>query len=267
LGSDFEADHFNIAPVPLHYRVLGERGDWVLLLHGLFGAGDNLGALAKALMHEFRVVQVDLRNHGRSPHSAAMSFAAMAADIAALQDTLGIARSHLVGHSLGGRVAMELALHHAARVQRLVVADIAPVAYAPHHSEIFAALRALDLQGIASRGEVDTQLAQSIPEIGVRQFLLKSLYKEGDHWCWRFNLPVLQASYANITAAQNGEPFMGQTLFIRGELSNYIQPEYESTMRALFPHFTLKAIAGARHWLHGEKPEEFNRLVLQFFQN
>lgn len=263
------------SPVPLHYRLLsdcdesksGECGDWVLLLHGLFGAGDNLGALAKALADEFRVVQVDLRNHGRSPHIGNMSFEAMAADIALLQDSLGIARSHVVGHSLGGRVAMQLALHAASRVQSLVVADIAPVAYAPHHTEILAALQAVDLQGIANRGDADAQLARSIPEIGVRQFLLKSLYKDGDVWRWRFNLPVLQANYADITAAQNGEPFTGPTLFIKGELSDYIKPEYANVMRALFPHFKLEVIAGAGHWLHGERPEAFNRLVLQFLQH
>lgn len=255
------------AAVPLHYRLSGESGDWVLLLHGLFGAGDNLGALAKALMDEFRVVQVDLRNHGRSPHCDEMSFAAMAADIALLQETLGIACSHVVGHSLGGRVAMQLALHDAARVQRLVVADIAPVAYAPHHTEIFAALQALDLYGIANRGAIDAQLARSIPEIGVRQFLLKSLYKDGEVWRWRFNLPVLQASYDKITIVQSGEPFTGPTLFIKGELSNYILPKYEEAMRALFPNFELNTIAGAGHWLHGEKPEQFNRLVKEFLRN
>lgn len=269
------SENHGVVPVPLHYRLLsesdksnesGERGDWVLLLHGLFGAGDNLGQLAKALMSEFRVVQIDLRNHGRSPHSDEMSFAALAADIALLQDTLGIGRSHVVGHSLGGRVAMELALHDAARVQNLIVADIAPVAYAPHHMQILAALQALDLRGIANRGVVDAQLAQSIPEIGVRQFLLKSLYKDGDVWRWRFNLPVLQTSYANITTAQNGQPFTGPTLFIKGELSDYIVPKYEGAIRALFPNFELSTIAGTGHWLHGEKPEEFNRLVLQFLR-
>lgn len=257
----------SVAPVSLHYRTAGEHGDWVLLLHGLLGAGDNLGALARALMHEFRVVQIDLRNHGRSPQSDEMSFAAMAADIALLQDTLGIVRSHMIGHSLGGRVAMELALRDSARVQHLIIADIAPVAYAPHHTQILAALQRLDLHGIANRGAVEAQLAQSIPELGVRQFLLKSLYMENNAWRWRFNLPVLQSSYANITTAQSGEPFTGPTLFIKGELSDYILPEYEDAMRTLFPNFELKTIAGAGHWLHGEKPEEFNRVVLQFLQN
>ena len=258
------------APLPLHYRTVGDSGDWVLLLHGLFGAGDNLGALARALADGFRVVQVDLRNHGRSPHSAAMTFAAMAADIALLQDTLGIGSSHVVGHSLGGRVAMQLALHHAARVRRLVVADIAPVAYAPHHTQILAGLEGLDLATVSSRGGADAQLAQSIPELAVRQFLLKSLYQvsggnvDAGKWRWRFNLPALRACYADITVAQDGAPFAGPTLFVRGGLSDYILPAYESIIQRLFPHCAIETIAGAGHWLHGEKPAEFNRLVREF---
>lgn len=252
------------APVALHYRVLGERGDWVLLLHGLFGSGDNLGALAKSLMADFRVVQVDLRNHGRSPHCETMSFAAMAADIALLQDTLGIACSHVLGHSLGGRVAMQLALSQPSRVTSLVIADIAPVQYAPHHVNILNALRSLNFDGVANRGEVETQLMSSIPDLGTRQFLLKSLYKDGEDWRWRFNLPVLEASYPSITQAQQGKPFTKPTLFIKGGASAYIQPQYEDAMRALFPNFSLKTIADAGHWLHGEKPAEFNALVREF---
>lgn len=257
----------NCNAVALNYRILGDQGEWVLLLHGLFGSGDNLGALAKALMSNFRVVLVDLRNHGRSPHTDAMTFDAMAADIALLQDTLDIPSSHVLGHSLGGRAAMQLALSAPSRVQRLIVADIAPVAYTPHHTTIFKALRKLDLEGIANRGEVDAQLESSITDTGTRQFLLKSLYKEGDHWRWRFNLPVLEASYADITQAQHGEPFTKPTLFLKGGASDYILPEYEGAMRTLFPHFELQTIANAGHWLHGEKPEEFNRRVLSFLQN
>ena len=251
-------------PVPLNYRVLGEQGEWVMLLHGLFGSGDNLGALAKALMADFRVVQVDLRNHGRSPHNELMTFETMAADIALLQDTLDISSSHVVGHSLGGRVTMQLALSQPSRVQSVVVADIAPVAYAPHHVTILKALKMSNLENIANRNDVDAQLASLIPDMSTRQFLLKSLYKEGDHWRWRFNLPVLEASYPNITQAQQGEAFSKPALFIKGGASDYILPKYEDAMRALFPHFELKTIAGTGHWLHGEKPAEFNALVKDF---
>ncbi|HEY3699018.1 MAG TPA: alpha/beta fold hydrolase, partial [Spongiibacteraceae bacterium] len=234
----------NALALPLHYSRIGERGEWVLLLHGLFGSGDNLGALAKFLATEFRVVQIDLRNHGRSPHSEEMSFAAMAADIARLQDTLEISRSHLVGHSLGGKIAMQLALNDATRVQRLIVADIAPVAYPPQHMTILAALQSIDLTQLRSRQQADARLAQWIMESSVRQFLLKSLYKEGDVFRWRFNLPVLKASYPNLIDVVKGKPFAGPTLFIKGELSDYIKPEYEHATRALFPNFEFKMIAG-----------------------
>jgi esterase len=250
----------------LHHVVLGESGDWVLLLHGLFGSGDNLNTLAKALADRFRVVLVDLRNHGRSPHAPTMTLAEMAADIALLQDTLGIASSAVLGHSLGGKVAMQLALGAAARVQKLVVADIAPVAYAPHHQAVFAALEAIDLAALQSRQQADALLAETLTEPGLRQFLLKGLYREQSQFRWRFNLPALHACYDAVLAAPQGEPFAGPTLFIKGGASDYILAEHEGQMRALFPQFTFRMISGAGHWLHGEKPAAFNRLVQQFLE-
>ncbi|HSB97024.1 MAG TPA: alpha/beta fold hydrolase [Spongiibacteraceae bacterium] len=255
------------AALPLHYTQHGVDGEWVLLLHGLFGSGDNLGALAKVLAAEFRVLTIDLRNHGRSPHSSSMSQTAMAADILALQDKLGIANAHLVGHSLGGKVAMQVALNNPERVARLVVADIAPVDYPPHHQDIFAGLQAVDLARLKQRGDADAPLAQFVAELPVRQFLLKSLYRDETGFHWRFNLPVLLASYKELLAAPSGTPFRGPTLFIKGELSNYIVPEYEAKTRRLFPNFTFKMIAGTGHWLHGEKPLVFNKLVQQFLMS
>lgn len=252
--------------VPLHYRLSGERGDWVLLLHGLFGSGDNLGALARALAPAFRVVQVDLRNHGRSAHADDMSLTALAADVHALQHTLGIERCHFVGHSLGGKVAMQIALDAAACVDRLVVADIAPVTYTPHHVRIFAGLQRIVLEQVQSRQQADQQLAEFVADAGVRQFLLKSLYRDDRGFHWRFNLPVLVAQYAQMLAAPAGTPFGGPTLFIKGGDSDYILAEHEAPMRALFPQFEFKMIEGTGHWLHGEKPEIFNRLVRRFLQ-
>ena len=248
----------------LQHSVQGSGDEWVILLHGLFGSGDNLGALGRALAADFRVLAVDLRNHGRSPHSPIMDLAAMAADIVALQDSLGIVRSHLVGHSLGGKVAMQLALSQPERVGRLVVADIAPIDYAPHHQDIFAGLQAVDLAALRQRGDADGPLAQFVAELPVRQFLLKSLYRDEVGFHWRFNLSVLRASYKELLAAPTGRPFNGPTLFIKGELSDYIVAAYEPQMRELFPNFTFKMIAGTGHWLHGEKPLIFNRLVQQF---
>jgi len=250
--------------LPLHYIQTGERGDWVVLLHGLFGSGDNLGSVARFLAADFRVVQVDLRNHGRSPHSATMTMAAMAADVALLQDRLGIDSSHVVGHSLGGKVAMQLALTDSSRVQRLVAADIAPVAYTPHHQAVFAALQSLDIANLRSRQQADQLLAPLIADSPTRLFLLKSLNKEADGFSWRFHWQALRDNYPHLLAAMSGEPFAGPTLFIKGELSDYIKPDYEPIMRELFPHFELRTIAGTGHWLHGEKPAEFNALVKGF---
>lgn len=253
--------------VSLHHVVLGEHGDWVFLLHGLFGSGDNLNTLAKTLIDRYRVVLVDLRNHGRSPHVATMSLDEMAADIARLQDELGIASSVVLGHSLGGKVAMQLALSTASRVQKLAVADIAPVAYSAHHQAVFAALEAIDLTALQNRQQADEQLAQTLSDSGLRQFLLKALYRSEKGFRWRFNLPALRECYDSVLIAPQGEPFAGPTLFIKGEQSDYMRPEYETPMRALFPNFEFRMIAGAGHWLHGEKPVAFNGVVQQFLSS
>jgi esterase len=248
----------------MHYALHGEAGAWVLLLHGLFGSGDNLGALARTLAADFRVVAMDLRNHGRSPHLPTMTLAEMAGDAVALLDTLGIDAAHVVGHSLGGKVAMQLALSHPARLRRLVSADIAPVQYKPHHQGIFAGLRAVDLAALRQRGDADAMLAHFVDEVPVRQFLLKSLYRDDTGFHWRFDLDALIANYAEVLAPPQGAPFSGPTLFIKGELSDYLLPEYEPAIRALFPNCGVKIINGTGHWLHGEKPVVFNRLVRNF---
>jgi len=260
--------------VPLHTRILGEGGVPVLLIHGLFGSGDNLGALARELAGDRTVVLVDLRNHGQSPHVDFLDLAAMADDILALQEKLGfgagdfsqcgINQFDIVGHSLGGKVAMQLALNFPQAVRRLVVADIAPVAYAPGHDAVFAALSAVDLRSVERRGDADAMMAPYLTDLSLRQFLLKGLYRDEGGYHWRFNLPALKVNYAAIRAAPSGNPFTGPTLFIKGELSDYITAEHEPTLRHWFPNFEFRIIAGAGHWLHGEKPAEFNSLVKAF---
>ena len=251
-------------PLALHCETLGGEGDWVLLLHGLFGDGDNLRGLGRQLAETFRVALVDLRNHGRSPHSDRMDLPSMAADVAALQDRLGAPATALVGHSLGGKVAMQLAMTQPRRVTRLVLADIAPAAYPPGHQQILAGLQALDLSALADRRGADAALAAWVPEPGVRQFLLKSLYRDGDGLHWRFNLPALVRCYDALRAAPVGDPFPGPTLFIKGEHSDYITAEHRAAIEAAFPAFQFRMIANTGHWLHGERPAAFNRLVQQF---
>lgn len=265
--------------VSLFYRALGVENDLppVILLHGLFGAGDNLGSLARQLAATRRVLQVDLRNHGQSPHSEHIDLPVMAGDVLALMQGLDITRCDIVGHSLGGKVAMQLAMQRADCVRRLVSADIAPVSYAPGHDQVFAALFAVDLAAVKSRRDAEAMMAPHIDEPALRQFLLKGLYRDvaavdrdaaavERGYQWRFNLAALQANYDALRAAPTGNPFSGPTLFIKGELSNYINDEHEPQLRALFPAYSLQTIPGAGHWVHGEQPELFNRLVEEFLR-
>src|SRR5690606_32475686 len=250
--------------VALNYRELGSGGVPVLLIHGLFGAGDNLGSLARRLATTRRVLMVALRNHGQSPHTSTMSQAEMADDVLALLERLGIARADIVGHSLGGKVAMQLAMNHPECVRRLVVVDIAPVDYPRGHDTVFAALHAVDLSAVNSRRDAEAMLAPHIAEPMLRQFLLKSLERTDSGYGWRFNLPSLYTNYEALRAAPQGELFPGPTLFVRGELSDYIAPRYEPQLRAFFPQAHIETVAGAGHWVHGDNPEVFNQLVEDF---
>ncbi|ARN75996.1 alpha/beta fold hydrolase [Oceanicoccus sagamiensis] len=249
----------------LHYSVSGE-GEPLILLHGLFGMGDNLTSIAKALAGLFTVYQLDLRNHGRSFWADSMRFPEMAADVLAFMDAKAIDHAHLLGHSLGGKVAMQLALSAPERVGRLVVADMAPVYYGGNHDEVFAAINALDLASLASRRDADELLTSYIEEDGVRLFLLKSLYKnEAGQFQWRLNTRVLESRYDDLRQALEAEqPFTGPTLFIKGELSPYIKTDYRDAIESLFSQAQLKIIQNTGHWLHAEKPVAFNNVVKQF---
>ncbi|WP_421229457.1 alpha/beta fold hydrolase [Aeromonas jandaei] len=242
------------------------QGPAVILIHGLFGSLDNLGLLARALGEHYRVISVDLRNHGTSFRSDDMSYPAQAADILALMDHLGLDQAAIVGHSMGGKVGMQLAKLAPARVSRLVVADMAPVAY-PHsrHQNVFAGLNATLAAQPQSRSDAERMLAEHIEIAGVRQFLLKSFAKGDDGWQWRFNVPALEENYANIMGWPEDERrFEGPVLFIKGGDSDYMQPQYSEAALAQFPAAKVRVIAGTGHWLHAEKPMLFNKLVVDF---
>ncbi|QXC40295.1 alpha/beta fold hydrolase [Aeromonas jandaei] len=242
------------------------QGPAVILIHGLFGSLDNLGLLARALGEHYRVISVDLRNHGTSFRSDDMSYPAQAADILALMDHLGLDQAAIVGHSMGGKVGMQLAKLAPARVSRLVVADMAPVAY-PHsrHQNVFAGLNATLAAQPQSRSDAERMLAEHIEIAGVRQFLLKSFAKGEDGWQWRFNVPALEENYANIMGWPEDERrFEGPVLFIKGGDSDYMQPQYSEAALAQFPAAKVRVIAGTGHWLHAEKPMLFNKLVVDF---
>jgi pimeloyl-ACP methyl ester carboxylesterase len=252
----------------LHFRELG-AGKPLIILHGLFGFLDNWQTLAKYFAQHYKVYLVDLRNHGRSPHSHDFSYPLMAADLLEFITDHHIQEPAIMGHSMGGKVAMHFALQYPEKVSSLIVVDMAPKAYPPHHQDILAALNAVDVKAATSRGEVDQALARHIPEEGVRQFLAKNLYRQEDNtFAWRMNLPVIEEKIEEVGKETRSEASFGKpSLFIRGGNSRYIQPEQDmGLILQLFPAATLETIAGAGHWVHAEKPQELFNLVVRFIR-
>lgn len=248
----------------LHASSAG-KGPSLILLHGLFGAGDNLGGVRRRLQHRFRVHSLDLRNHGQSPHADSMSYPEMAADVAAWMADNGLASAAMLGHSMGGKVAMELALSAPDRVERLIVADIAPVAYAPHHEGILEGMQALATESLASRKEADQALSAFIEDGRVRQFLLTNLVPASTGFRWRLNVPGLISCYPQIMAAPRASgPYTGPVLFLKGGDSDYIDKTCQEPTEKRFPGAQLRVVPGAGHWLHAEKPDLFARLCERF---
>ena len=236
----------------------------ILIAHGLFGSGRNWGVIAKWLAASGRrVVAVDMRNHGTSFHADSQGYADMAGDLAEVIAAQG-GQADVLGHSMGGKAAMVLALQAPQAVRRLIVADIAPVAYDHSHLGLIDAMRALDPAGIDSRDEADRQLAaQGVGEAPVRSFLLQSLdIKAG---VWRLNLDVLAREMGTLTGFPAiGGQFDGPTLFLAGALSHYVQPDHRPRIKALFPAARQAKIPGAGHWLHAERPREFHAAAQAF---
>lgn len=250
--------------VELNASVKGD-GPPLILLHGLFGAGDTLGGVRRRLAPGQEVHCLDLRNHGDSPHTRSMSYPEMAADVLAYMDRAGLGKANLLGHSMGGKTAMELALMAPERVQRLIVADIAPVAYESHHDAIQQALETLDPASVTSRRDADGVLAEFIEEKGVRQFLLTNLVPSQGGFRWRMNVPGILACYEQVMAGPSIEGvYEGPTLFIRGGDSGYIQSSHQSAVLHYFPNAGLKVIPDVGHWLHAEKPDLFGRICQRF---
>jgi esterase len=241
-------------------------GDPVFLLHGLFGSLSNLGNLARALAPNYRVISVDLRNHGDSPHQPEMSLLSMAQDIVELMDYLAIASAYFVGHSLGGKVAMQLAMSDANRVKSLVIVDIAPVKYQDNNSIIINNLYDLSKVIIKDRKMADSFLSLQGVELFVRAFLLKNLRRNtAGNFELKININAIKANYENhLSAAPQGEIFTGPCLFLKGENSDYIDQQQLPIIQSIFPKSSVKTIEAVGHWLHAEKPELFNQMVLQF---
>jgi esterase len=249
----------------LHYQQLG-HGPPVLLLHGLLGSLSNWLGVGRQLTARFTVFAVDLRNHGRSPHDDEMSYARMAEDLVEFLDDRGLASAHVLGHSMGGKVAMQLALSNPARVNRLIVADISPRAAADQHHEILEVLSSVDLGQFRSREALDAALAERLPDPQLRRFLLKNVPPAEDGGLrWQPNLAGIRANYPQLAeAVRGGRPFAKPTLFLRGETSDYITENDLPQIRRLFPNAVSQVVKGAGHWLHADAPVEFIRRVLEF---
>lgn len=242
----------------LHYQTAGQ-GQPLVLIHGLFGSADNWGAIARHFAQHFQVISIDLRNHGRSPHSNTQTYPEMAEDLLAVCDALGLAEIYLLGHSLGGKVAMQFATHYAERVSKLIVVDMAMRAYADAHTQLMDAMQAVDLSQMQSRSEVDKALSQPIPNLMVRQFLLTNLAKAEGQLQWRINLPALQANYATFIAAISAH-FEKPSLFIRGEHSDYVNERDMAEIKQHFPHAQMIGLPTG-HWVHAEEPHMFIQTI------
>lgn len=249
----------------LNYQEQG-NGYPVILIHGMFGSLSNLGNLARCLSNQFRVISVDLRNHGDSPHDSVFDMATMAEDILYLMDILSLPTAFIVGHSLGGKVGMQLALSHSDRVNKLVVADISPVTYQPRNDPALNGLIALSEASIQNRNQAEELLADFISDSQTRAFLLKNLKRNDDRFVLKLNINAVIENYGTaLVAAPCGDRFDNPCLFIKGETSAYIQEKHRPIIKDMFPNSQVNVISGAGHWLHAEKPKLFNNQVMEFF--
>ncbi|MGO4913870.1 alpha/beta fold hydrolase [Pseudogemmobacter sp. W21_MBD1_M6] len=236
----------------------------LLIVHGLFGSARNWGVIAKRLSDVRQVLTVDMRNHGESKWTATHSYADLAEDLAKVIAAHG-GKADVLGHSMGGKAAMTLALTHPEVVNTLIVADIAPVAYSHSQVQFIDAMRGLDLNGLTARSQADARLAQVVDDAGIRAFLLQSLDLKPDPARWRLNLDTLEAEMGKIVGWEPvGGQFTGPALFLSGANSDYVKPEYRAGVKSLFPAARFAKIPGAGHWLHAEKPREFEAAIAAF---
>lgn len=255
--------------MPLLFHESIGAGPPLLVLHGLFGSGDNWRTVLKPLAEHYQVVFVDQRNHGRSFHADEHSIRAMADDLRELVRHYGWEKVTLLGHSMGGKTAMAYALTWPEAIAALIVVDMGIRAYRPHHEAVLAGLQAVDLSRIDTRQEAEAALALHIAEASTRQFLLKSLMRvEAGGFAWKFDLDVLARDYVNILESLEwlGQQYMGPTLFLRGGESGYVKDIDLPAIRTHFPQAVLESVAGAGHWVHVDKPAEFVAAVQRFLR-
>ena len=246
--------------VELAHDAFGDAGPPVVVMHGLLGSARNWAGIGKQLAEGYRVFTLDLRNHGRSPWADTMSFDEMAGDVAAFIERHDLGPAALIGHSLGGKVAMRLALTRADQVERLVVVDVAPVAYAHTFGPFVEAMQQVDLAAVHQRADAERQLERTIADPAIRNFLLQNLIRTNSGYAWRVNLDAIAANMPDLLGfpdPPDGAVHRGPTLFVAGGRSSYIRPEHRPLIERLFPDVERAVIEGAGHWVQAERPTEF----------
>jgi esterase len=253
----------------LNFKEFG-AGEPLIIIHGLFGTADNWQTIAKHLSDNFTVFILDLRNHGRSPHTDELfDYPSLAEDVTSFLTSRWIYEARVVGHSMGGKIAMEMALRHPDFVKKLVVLDIAPKQYLSGHQEIFQALINLDLTLHDERKDIEDYLMTELDgDVTTVQFMLKNLSRrtaeEGGGFEWKMNLPVLYRDYAHILAEVPDDVYDKPTLFVRGSKSNYISNLDFENLKTQFPKAQLQTVEGAGHWIHADKPQETLQILRSF---
>lgn len=263
--------------IKLNYRVFGE-GEPLIILHGLYGSSDNWAGIARKLQNQFKVITVDLRNHGRSPHLNEHNYDVMSDDLLCLFKDLDIYSANLLGHSMGGKVALSFALFNPERVKRLIVVDISPRTYQielgdsqfSEHEKILSAIKSINIAELRSRDEADELLSKYISNVRIRSFLLKNLYRNKEkEFKWRINIDVLVANLNEVLKGFEDSFIYFRNLdcpvlFIKGGISNYIQKKDVDMIKENFKRVEIKTINEASHWVHAENPDEFTTLVKEF---
>ena len=254
-----------LSPLALHHEATGDNSKpSLVILHGLFGSTTNWRSVIRQLSADFYIIAVDLRNHGQSPWADTMTYLDMATDVAILLKALDLPAPSLLGHSMGGKVAMTMAQYHMLPLDKLIIADIAPVPYQHSHASFVQAMQQVDLESIKSRKDVDQQLSRDILESSTRQFLLQNLARIDGSYRWRINLKAIEQSMDQLLDYQSTDIANNRSMFIAGSLSHYVDDTAKQVILQLFPHASIEYIDDAGHWLHAEKPREFIQLVKEF---
>lgn len=255
--------------VTLHYTSQGQ-GKPVIVIHGLLGSSRNWSSFSKKLSSQFHVISLDLRNHGYSGHADTMTYSEMASDILKLLEEFGFERVSLIGHSMGGKVAMTFALQHRSMIEQLVIMDVAPVSYKNELLPLLDAMAGLPLKDITSRKHADALLTPRVPDTSLRLFLLQNLIQDGDSYGWRINLESIRKSLIDIDgfpAPISVKSHPVKTLFLGGEKSGYLKPHHYPIIKKYFPKAQIHIIEGAGHWLHIDKPDEVLERVHSFLSS